>query len=384
MGEQPFRWQITNLQSSVGELHDAPILYITAETPPQFNPDEKRKLREFTDTGGTILFEASCGAPAVREYFSALAKELWPEWGLKPLGPDHATYISPHRLEQRPEVMGVDDGLRTCVFLAVDDVSCPWQTRGYAGKEYLFKWGINLYQYATDHSPTRTTLEGSRPPKFEKYTTTVRSGGATSLRLARLKTGGDWTVGRHYKGLEVLAAEVSKRANMTLKVDDDGVEAGALSGIDIGYLTGSKELVLAPAERPGLKSYLAKGGFLLADAASGSIDFDRSFRALAGAMGWELKPFPRTAPIMTGAFPKGVGYNVATGVQFRHSMKIARAGRPWGDLEGIYQDGKLVGVYSPFDLAFSCTPYQADNIKGYQQEDAIAVAINILIQATDR
>ena len=93
--EQLFQWQIVSLKATVEELHDAPILYISAESAPNFTADEKKKLREFTDTGGTILFEASCGNKAARDAFAKLAKEVWPEWAVKPLGPDHGSFMRP-------------------------------------------------------------------------------------------------------------------------------------------------------------------------------------------------------------------------------------------------------------------------------------------------
>ncbi len=382
--EQPFRWQITSLVAPLDELHDAPILYISVETPPVFTPDQIRKLRAFTDTGGTILVEASCGNQAVKTWFVDFAKMVWPEWPLKPLGPDHPVYRYPNPLEKRPEVLGIDDGLRTSVFYAMDDISCPWQTKAVASKEYIFHWGINLFTYATDKSPLRARLDSGAPPKFEKYASAVKGGDKNNLRLTRLKSDGDWYVGRNYKALDGLAAEVSKRTGITLRVDDAGADTTTLGAADAAYLTGTKEVTLSQAQRLGLKIYLEKGGFLWAEAASGSTTFDRSFRNLAHLIGWDLKSIEKTDPIMTGAFKKAVGYDLTKGVQFRRSMKILRAGRPWADLEGIWQDGKLVGIYSPFDVAMSATPYQIFDSKGYTQEDALAVAVNIVAFLSDR
>jgi len=161
--EQMFHWQIVGLQAPVEELHDAPILYITAETAPEFTEEDEKKLRAFTDTGGTILFEASCGNPAVRTWFQDFVKKVWPEWTLKPIGPEHGSFLDPYGLKQRPEILGLDDGLRTFLFYAMDDISCPWNTRALAGREYLFKWGINLYTYATDQSPLRAKLAAREP-----------------------------------------------------------------------------------------------------------------------------------------------------------------------------------------------------------------------------
>ena len=43
-----------------------------------------------------------------------------------------------------------------------------------------------------------------------------------------------------------------------------------------------------------------------------------------------------------------------------------------------------MGFYSPFDVVFSTTGYEAYGCRGYQPEDALAVAANIVAYLTDR
>jgi hypothetical protein len=383
--EQPFQWQIISLAAPLDELHDAPVLYLSLESPPEFTADEKKKLRAFTDTGGTILVEASCGSPEVRAWFSAFAKEVWPQWPLRPLGPDHASFLVPNHLKERPEVMGIGDGLRTIVFYAMDDVSCPWQTRAVASRDYLFLWGINLFTYATDRSPLRARLDTALPPKSEKYASDVKAGERARLGLVRLRYDGGWDVGRQYEGFAGIAAEAEKRAGLTVKVDDAGIAAlAAGEGQDILYMTGAGTIDMQAADRAALKRYLAGSGLLWVEAAGGSAAFDQAFRDFAKRMGWDLKPVPRTDPIMTGGFRKAVGYDIGRGVQFRQALRISRADRPWAELEGIWQDGRLVGLYSPLDIVFASTPYQAFGCRGYAREDAAAVALDILLWASDQ
>ena len=381
--EQPFQWQIVGLQGTVDDLHEAPILYICPETVPQLTADDKKKLRAFTDTGGTILVEPSCGAPAVKEWFTALAKEVWPEWPLKPLGPDHGSFTDPNPLKERPEILGIDDGMRTCVFYALDDISCPWQTKALAGKKFMFLWGINMLTYATDHGPLRAKLSVREFDK-EKYPGPVRAGIRRAIRLARLKTDGDWTVNRNYKGFDRIISEADKRAGIALTVEEAGMDPAGLGDRDAAYLVGSNGFTLAAAQQAALKAYLAKDGFLWAEAAGGSAAFDDSIRKLATDMGWQIKTLDKTAPAMTGQFKTALGYDLTKGVQFRRSLKLLRQGKPSAQLEGIYQDGKLVGLYSPFDVVFSSTPYEAYGCKGYLPEDAVAVAMNILACISDR
>jgi hypothetical protein len=196
--------------------------------------------------------------------------------------------------------------------------------------------------------------------------------------------GSGWLTNRNYKAFDMIVAEVAKRGSISLRVEEDGKEATGLAGADAAYLTGSKDFTLTEAERAGLKQYLAGGGFLWAEATDGSLEFDRALRKLATDAGWELKTIEKNHPLMTGAFKTALGYNLTTGVKFRRVLRVPRVEHPNADFIGIWQDGKLVGIFSPLDVVFSSTPYDSYACKGYQSEDALAVATNIVAFLTDR
>jgi len=88
---------------------------------------------------------------------------------------------------------------------------------------------------------------------------------------------------------------------------------------------------------------------------------------------------------MTGKFPAAVGFDLTKGVRFRYALRTPRIGKgAHADFIGIYQDAKLVGIYSPFDVTFSLTDYDAGGCRGYLKPDAAAVASNIFLFAGDR
>ena len=384
--EQIFHWQIVSLRAPVEDLHDAPILYITPESVPEFSDEHKQKLRQFTDTGGTILFEASCGNPAVRKWAQSFVKEIWPEWPLKPLGPEHGSFMDPNPLKQRPEILGLHDGVRTFVFYSMDDISCPWQTKAYTGRDYLFKWGINLFTYATDHSPLRAKLakrEADKPD--ERYKTPLKAGPRANLTVARVKyEGTDWLTGRNYKVFDRLKDEMAKKASVNLTVDESGLEPSKLGSANVAFLIGSGPIGMPDAEKQALKAYAEKGGFLWVEAAGGSIEFNAQFLKLAEGLGWQVKLMPQTDGLLTGRLPSGTGYSLISGVKFRRSLRVQRLGRPNAELFGLYAGDKLVGLYSAFDVLFSMTGLDAYGCRGYLPADARAVAANIVLYLTDR
>jgi len=396
--EQPFHWQIVELErSTLDELHDAPILYICAEQIGEkaFTDAHKKKLRAFTDTGGTILFEASCGNAAMRKWFTDFAKEVWPEWPLKPLGPDHGCFTDPNPLKARPEILGINDGVRTSVFYAMDDISCSWQTRALASRDYLFKWGINLYTYATDGSPLRAKLADRAEEKIgdraagqvDRSKKPVRAGPRSALKIARVSHGGNWEAGANYGGFRTLAQYVKDKAGITLQVQESrrtpvteaGVPVGMLSGYNAAFITGSTAWTLQPQEKVALKEYVDKGGLLWFEAATGSRAFEESLRQLAAEMKWELRLLPKDHPLMTGRLDPGLGYDLTTGVRFSTWFSKQRLGRSYAEFFGVFAGDKMIGVYSPLDILYSITGYESWRSRGYSDDDAAAVATNLLV-----
>jgi len=386
MKEQMFHWQIVSLRAPVEELHDAPVLYITAESVPNFTDEQKKKLRRFTDTGGTILLEASCGNARVRRWAAEFFKEVWPEWDLKPLGPEHGSFVFPHKLSRRPEILGKHDGLRTFLFYAMDDISCPWQTKAYAGRDYLFKWGINLYTYATDGAPLRAKLAQRLPKTDGRYTAKVSPGAKRTLTVVRVKYDGPgWLTNRNYGCWNRVKQYVQAKAGISLTVDEAGKAPAELGKADLAYLTGPGAFALAPDQSQALKDYLQQGGFLLAEASNGSPAFVGPFRKLVADLGLTLKRVSQTKPLLTGRFGGGAqGYSLITGVRFSRSLRVARLGQNHAELMGLYQGDRLVGLFSPFDLLYSTTGYEAYGRRGYQAPDAKAVLTNILIYLSTR
>jgi hypothetical protein len=390
--EQMFQWQIVSLRAPVEELHDAPILYLTAESVPKWGDEEKKKLREFTDTGGTILVEASCGNAAVRRWFPQFAKEVWPEWTLSPLSAEHAVWQSVYPMTQKPAAMGVEDGVRTSVFFVPDDISCSWQTKAYALRKYLFDWGINLYTYATDGAPLRWKLAGREVKPSDRYAGPIQAGGRKTLKVARVRHGGDWSAGANYGGFKRLAEHLKAKAGLTMEVSEatavpfteGGVAAADLAKYDVAYLAGTKAMTLSAEERGALKSFVAAGGSVWLEAVTGSVDFDQSVKQFAQDMGWELKMLPATHGLMTGRMDAATGYNLTTGVEFRRALRVSRIGRPNAEFVGLFDGDRLVGVYSPLDVLFSMNPYEAWSCKGYQPADAQAVATNVALYLTTR
>jgi hypothetical protein len=254
----------------------------------------------------------------------------------------------------------------------------------FARRKEAFHFGGNLWAYATDKRPLRDRLarKGRAAARAAYRHTSIRGGPGGEVTLARVKHGGDYYVGRNYDGPNLLAKAIRACGGPSLLVADD-VEVADLKPDQVAWLTGRQGVALSEDKIKALTRYLDGGGFLLAEAILGDKRFDASFRELAKAAGLELKMLPPGDGLLTGRIPGASGYAIRK-VHFKRTLLAERIGKLTPELYGIYRGGKMVGVYSPFDLMHAQTGLDAWDNRGYETEDARAILTNILLWASAR
>ncbi len=377
--EQPIQWQVINLDIPVQEMHDSPILYISAESPMEITAEQKAKLRQFTDTGGTILFEASCANRQAIDRWTLVCGELWPEWELKVIDRDHPLWEADQSIKgQTPSLMGLSDGLRTFMFFSKVDLSCPWNTEAITRQKVLFDLGANLYMYATDKAKIRSRLATRTSGTGAKYAAqTPTKGSKEAVTVARMKHGGDWYLGRNYGPWQVLAEDLKARTGLVVTEREPVAAGDDLSGVDLLHLSARKRCDLGQSGE-WLKKYLSDGGFLLAEATLGDEQGGAGIRAALEGIGLTLKPLDVGHGVVNGQLGQATGYD-ASKVEFTFHLRSERIGKAKPELFGIYDGDRFVGLYSPFDILYAQTGCKAYGSRGYEAADARALATNIVL-----
>jgi hypothetical protein len=376
--EQLMQWQVMNLEVPVEEWHDAPILFISAESDMNLTDENKAKLREYTDTGGTIFFEASCGNRATQAYWRRILAEVWPEYELQRLPAEHPLFSSDRQMTRRPpNLMGLNDGVRTFMFVTFTDISCIWAMRVVGPQQAMFDLGMNMYVYAADRRPLRARL-ASVLPEARYAEATIAAGPRSNIRIARVKHGGDWAIASHYKPLERLAERVTAQGQLRLEVAEPAAPAELGEDVQVAYLTGRRGLMLMENDTRALKAFVERGGMLLVDACLGSAEFDADFRKAAEALGLTIRAIRREHALVTGKMEGATGYDVST-VGFKFNLRRERLARPEPELHLLTLGDRVVGVYSPFDLLYAQTGFDAFDNRGYATDDARAILTNILL-----
>jgi hypothetical protein len=155
------------------------------------------------------------------------------------------------------------------------------------------------------------------------------------------------------------------------------------------FMHGRHEFRLTPAERETLSKYLQRGGTLLADSICASRGFTTAFRReIATALpGKSLERIPHDEPIFTGAYG---GYDVRQ-VSLRDPEAVdggqpiaARIRQVEPQLEGVNIDGRWAVIFSPFDISCALESHEAVGCRGYTQQDAARLGLNVLLYSLNQ
>ena len=366
---------------------DYPILYITGHLSFSFDKKEVVSLRRYLESGGALILDCCCGRNEIRQSFTKLIGEMFPDRPLYKLPLDHPVYRTFHTIERvrmkidkkyfqsEPVLYGIDIGSRTALFLSVYDLSCGWSghTHNY-GKRYsisdALKMGDNIIAYILSFYPVGGYLSVQRLYKSPKEKE------SSEFLIAQIKHSGYWdpSLSRLSNLLRELANSTS--LEVSLRPKEITLTNSNLFTYPFLYMTGHGEFVLSDQECNNLRKYLSRGGFLLVDNRTGLKAFDTSFRHYIKNIfpDKKLTRISPTHPIYSTIHDiKSVKYT-------DHARLINASDLPY--LEGISIGGNIVLVYSKYDLAWGWQNVVSYPIRlGIKYPDSIKLATNIVAYA---
>jgi hypothetical protein len=381
-------------ENAVRILMQSPVLYISGKDAPNFTDEQVAMLRDYVDQGGFIFAVRNCDGEGFDRGIRETVARMFPMDGidLKRLPADHPVYRAEHLLDpEAVELLGVDLGCRTPVIYSPADVSCLWDKwarydppRRTAEMKSMItratQVGVNVIAYATGREPptrlgTPQVVEDEREDRIERG----------FLQIAKLRHTGRWDVApRAVRNLLVALNETAGLAAST-KTRDLAATDRNIFKYPIVYMHGQNTFQLSRQEREQLKTYLERGGFLFADAACGSKQFDQSFRSLMQQL-FPDREFERI-PVDHEMFSSEIGYDIRR-VKRRAPEAddpkaalnpTAREAEPF--LEGIEIDGRYAVVYSKFDISCVLERQASVACVGYVPEDAVKIAVNVILYA---
>ncbi len=398
-------WQaIDPATASVEDLLQSPVLYISGSQAPNLLPHAK-KLRDYVDRGGFIFAEACCSDSgrfntAFRQLMASVFPE--PEYKLGPIVPGHPVW----RMQDivRPtspyvgRLQGIEYGCRTCVVYCTEDLSCYWelarpgQWNRYppAVAEHIadaLAIGVNVLTYATNREPK------GKEQAFDTSDGEVALDDGSSravINIAKLRHGGGCN---DAPGALINLLRTATQGELKLQVRAEpeliNISDPNLFKYHLLFMHGRQEFRLTDIERQRLREYLERGGTLLADSICASKAFTESFRReLAAAIpGQQLQTIPTSDKIFTPAFG---GYDIRH-VSLR-DPQAADVGQPVAarvrqvepQLEGLQIDGRWAVTFSPYDISCALESHQGIGCRGYTQEDAARIGLNVLLYSLNQ
>ncbi len=379
--ERDLRWQSVSLRASIDDLQEAPILYICGNQTLSFTAEEKKKLQTFSERGGIVVGNADAGADDFIKSFKSLASELFPNYELRELPPDHTIFTNEQfpadRWKKKPAVLGVSNGARELMlFLPDADLARAWQMQETSSKLELFQLTADIFQYSVDKKETQAKSQ----LRLETADESIKP--VKSITVARLKYPGGWDP--EPGGWQRLAAILHNRDRIELKTTIVELGKDSLGGdVTLAHLTGTGKLKLNDAARAALKKFVDDGGTLLVDSAGGNTVFAQSAELeLDSIFGTDatrqLKiPLPVSSPVFSGG---GMAIE-----QFGYRA-YARKQAGGADLKGprirnFTIAGRAAVIFSREDLSVGLVGQPVDGINGYDPATATAIVRSVLLNA---
>lgn len=368
---------------------DIPLLFMAGDYDFVFTPEEVENLRKFLAEGGTILFNAARGRD---EFSQAVAREMrkvFPQKRLMRASQDHPLFNSRYRVQQLmtlvngvqfqqpPEIYTLDIGTRAAAILVPVGMGAAWSSEPYhpQGKHFVgesaLRLGVNIVAYVLGATEYGRFLA----QEFPVYDGRTASGDVFRFGIAAYS--GSWDVNPALQNSVLQALQ----ENTGLDVDYGPVtvtfDDPQLADYPLVFMTGHYDFQFTSEEADGLKNYLQRGGMLVASAAAGLKPFDVGFRRELHKLlpEAELLKLPAMHPLFAS------GWNPIDRVEYTPTALRDDPTLEYPEFFGVFLDGRLAVLYTPFDLMSGVNKESNAYAKGLTTDDATRVALNLITYA---
>ena len=392
-------WQTVDVgRATLGDLLQSPICYLAGTDALNLSEREVELLRQYLAQGGFLLAVNNCQSGAFDESFRELVRQIQPpsEAKLQVLKAEHPVFRSEYDLidkqSKQPtvELWGLDVGCRTSIIYSPHDVSCLWDkwTSFQVPKRpaeltsmitRANQVGVNVVAYVTGREILNKLERETAAPSGETVNTAERD----LIELKKIRYTGDWDAAPQALRRIMLAARSAAYLPVSSKTGEITLVDRNLYQYPLLYMHGRQDFQLTKNEIEKLRKFLDNGGFFFADACCGAPAFDQSFRRLIKQVypGQELERIPVGHEI----FLSRSGHQLKTVRRRDGDVGGAAGGVETGVktvepfLEGIAINNRYVVVYSKYDISCALERQSSVACTGYVHEDAVRIAVNILV-----
>ena len=398
-------WQTVSSQHvTLEDLRQTPVLFISGKDTFDVTEEQKRILRAYVDQGGFIFAEAACEGAGFDAAFRAFADEMFPDGKLLPLDdPAHPIWnaeelLNPKYIARHP-LYGINTGCRVGVVYSPKNLSCYWELGHYrrdteypkavlAEIDFCLGLGINVLAYATNR---QLKFKYEIPQNMDEAAPSDAQRGTIFVAKLRHNGGCDEAP----SALANILKTASAQLGLTVSTDRRliAVTDKRLFDYHLVYMQGRRDFQFSSEERQILKTYLSRGGMILADAINSSPEFAKAFRREVAAItpGSKLEPIPTTHPLIAPGEENVLGVYDIRQVTLREPVagaaserRAVKTSRIPPLLEGLKIEDRYAVIFSPYDLSCALENYESLQFPGYAREDAKKIMLNVLLYSLQR
>ena len=366
---------------------DIPILYMTGDYDFAFTSAEVDNLRKFLRDGGTIIFNAARGLDEFSASVVQQMQRVFPQKTFMKMSLDHPVFNARYRVSevsmlvngvrvtQPPELYSIDVGTRAAAILIPGGMGAAWSAEEYhpAGThivgESAVRLGVNLVAYALGSTEYGRFLA----QEFPVYNDSTRPGDV--LRFAAVRYAGSWDV--HPTLQNSLMQGIRDNTNIGVDFAPSTVDLSdpQLARYPLVFMTGHYDFEWSPEESKNLRGYLLKGGTVVASSAAGLKPFEIAFRREIKKVfpDGSLIKLPPSHPLFAS------GWNPITRVEYTPSVLRDNPTLQEPEFYGLFLDHRLAVLFTPYDFQSALNRESNAYAKGITSEDALRVAINIVV-----
>jgi len=368
---------------------DIPILLMTGDYDFTLKPAEVENLRKFIAAGGTMIFNAARGRD---EFSRAVAREMrrvFPQKQFMRLPLDHPIFNARYRIQQvltmvngvqfqrPPEVYSLDIGTRAAVILVPGGMGAAWSATKYhpAGKhiigESAIRLGVNLVAYSLGCTEYGKFLA----QEFPVFNGRTRPGDV--VRFAALRYSGSWDVNPALQNSLLQGLKENTNIDVHYEPNAVGLDDPELGNYPLLFMTGHYDFQFSKEEAEKLAKYLERGGMLVVSSAAGLKPFDKAFKRELKKVfpEGELIKLPPSHALFTG------GFNPIDKINYTPTALKDDPTLEAPQFHGLFVDGRLAVVYSPFDLMSALNRESNAYAKGVTPDDAARLVNSVITYA---
>lgn len=389
---QRYRFVDTDFGKFSYDPAELPIIYFTGWKPiPHFDDATIQKLRGYLMDGGTLVVHSNCGRPEFNSSFEEEIRRVFPDRELAAIPTDHPLFNSYHHITQMrvrkgsepwmtipPVLKVVNIGTRAAVIFSPIDMSCGWDADAHPieggilyGQNDALKLGANIVTYALAEFQYGRFFDHQKV--YHQATDATRD----QLVLGQVVHNGDWDATPH--GVPNLLKTIDQTTTLHVQFKRVPVdpEKSDIFSFPVLLMTGQRDFSFSPETRKRLRQYLDRGGTLIADDVIGSTEFDTAFKKQIREIypDRELSPLPLDHPLFT----------FVNDVRSVHLSPLA-AQEIGADavpplLQVIQKDGQIQVIYSHLSMSAGWEQLPRAYNRGYADEDALKLGVNIFMYA---